>query len=372
MPRNGSGTYSLPEAAFVFDTVISETAVNSNFSDLATALTGSVAKNGETTPTANLPMGGFKHTGVATGAALTDYADVKSVQNAAYVWAGTAGGTADAITLTPSPAITAYVTGQHFFFQAGAANNTGAATLAISGLAAKAIEKNDTALAADAIIANKYYIALYDGTAFQVTQLGGAEALTSAAIGVTVQGYDAGISTTPLTEGLHTIFVPAAAMRPTVSNGCAIIADIETTAGRPDLQVLDFDASSDEHAQFQIAMPKSWDEGTVTFQVWWTSTATDTDGVSWALQGVACSDGDTADVAYGTAVVVDDANQSTAEDVYVSAVSDAVTIAGTPAAGDICFFRIFRDVSDANDTATEDARLIGVQILYTIDAGNDA
>ena len=67
--------------------------------------------------------------------------------------------------------------------------------------------------------------------------------------------------------GKDTIWVPAGAMRPTVSNGCANITDVETTAGRPDMQVLDFDASSDEHAQFSIAFPKSWNEGTSTFQV---------------------------------------------------------------------------------------------------------
>ena len=173
-------------------------------------------------------------------------------------------------------------------------------------------------------------------------------------------------------QGKHSIFVPAAAMRPTASNGCAAITDAETTAGRPDMQVLDFDASADEHAQFQIAMPKQWNEGTITFQVYWCSTATDTDGVSWALQGVAVSDSDTIDVAYGTAVVVDDANLSAAEDLCVSAESGAVTIAGSPAAGDMTFFRIFRDVSDSNDTAAEDARLIGVKIFLTTDAGNDA
>ena len=94
--------------------------------------------------------------------------------------------------------------------------------------------------------------------------------------------------------------------------------------------------------------------------------------MSWGLQGVSCSDGDTADVAYGTAVVVDDLNQSTAEDVYVTDISGDVTIDGTPAAADVTFFRVFRDVSDANDTATEDARLIGIQIFFTTDAGNDA
>tara|TARA_R110000751_G_scaffold102369_1_gene196900 strand:+ start:19 stop:771 length:753 start_codon:yes stop_codon:yes gene_type:complete len=173
------------------------------------------------------------------------------------------------------------------------------------------------------------------------------------------------------TQGLQTIWVPASAMRPTSSNGCAAITDVETTAGRPDMQVLDFDASSDEHAQFSVSFPKSWNAGTVTFQFFWTATTTDTDGVSFGLQGVSVIDGATIDVAYGTAIVVDDANQSTAEDLYISAVSTAVTIAS--AADDaITFFRVFRDVSDANDTAAEDARLVGVKLFYTTDAGNDA
>ena len=173
------------------------------------------------------------------------------------------------------------------------------------------------------------------------------------------------------TRGLHTLWVPSGAIRPTSSNGCASLTDVETTAGRPDMQVLDFDATADEHAQFQITWPKSWNEGTVTFQAYWTTTAVDTDGVAWGLQGVAVSDGDTIDVAYGTAVVVTDAGQSTAEDLYVTASSAAVTIAGTPAADDIVYFRVFRDVSDAADTMTEDARLIGVKLLYTTDASTD-
>jgi len=180
-------------------------------------------------------------------------------------------------------------------------------------------------------------------------------------------------STTPVgLTGKQTIWVPSAAMRPTVSNGCATLVDVETTSGRPDMQVLDFDASSDEHAQFQVFFPKSWDEGTVTFRAVWTSTATDTDGVTWAMQGVAVGDGDTIDVAFGTAVTVDDANQSTAEDLYLTDESSAITIAGSPAVDQLCYFRVFRDVSDANDTAAEDARLLGVRVIFSTDAGNDA
>ncbi len=174
-----------------------------------------------------------------------------------------------------------------------------------------------------------------------------------------------------VTAGLATIWVPANAMKETTSNGCAAIASVETTAGRPDMMVLDFDASADEHAQFQIAFPKSWNAGTVTFQVYWCSTAADTDGVSWGLQGVSVPDNSTIDVAYGTAVVVDDANQGAAEEQLVTGVSSALTIAG--AADDtVTYFRIFRDVSDANDTATEDARLLGCKIFFTTDAENDA
>ena len=172
--------------------------------------------------------------------------------------------------------------------------------------------------------------------------------------------------------GKETIWIPSAAITPTQSNGCASRTQVETTSGRPDMDVLDFDDGSDEHAQFSVAFPKSWNAGTVTFQVYWTTTATDTDGVTWGLQGVAVSDNDTIDVAYGTAVVVDDAALSAAEDLCVTAESGAVTIAGSPADNDIVYFRIFRDVSDSNDTATEDARLIGVKIFFTTDLANDA
>lgn len=172
--------------------------------------------------------------------------------------------------------------------------------------------------------------------------------------------------------GKHTIFIPASAMRATTSNGAAAINDVETTAGRPDITAFDFDATADEHVQFQVAMPKSWNLGTVTAQFFWESTATDTDGVTWAIQGVACADSDTIDVAYGTAVTVDDANISAAEDLYVTAESGAITIAGSPGNDELAFFRVFRDVSDANDTATEDARLIGVKLFFTTDEGEDS
>ena len=174
--------------------------------------------------------------------------------------------------------------------------------------------------------------------------------------------------------GKQHLWIPSVAMRPTVSNGCATIADRETTAGRPDIQWLLFDPTADEHAQFGFAAPKSWNESTVTFKAVWSHPGGQTgglDGVAWFLQSVACSDDDTADVAYGTAVVVTD-DQVTGEDVYFTSESAAITIDGTPAEGDQLFFRVGRDVSDAADDLDVDAGLIGIVLFLTTDAGNDA
>ena len=171
--------------------------------------------------------------------------------------------------------------------------------------------------------------------------------------------------------GTETIFVPAAAMFGTTTNGAEASA-VETTALRPELKVLDFDAGTRENAQFAIAMPKSWNLGTVTYQVFWSPSNTNTDNCIFGLEGVATTEGDTADVAFGTAVEVTDAGIGTVEDVQMTAVSGAVTIGGSPADDDYTFFQLYRDAADGSDTFTGDARVLGIKLFYTTDAANDA
>lgn len=168
MPRSGSGAYSLPEAAFVYGTLIDQDAVNSNFTDIATALTNSLAKNGETNPTANLPMATFRHTGVGAAASLTDYARADQVQNSAFIWCGTAGGTANALTATPSPAIGAYAAGQKFTLMTGAATNTSTVTLAVSGLPAKAVNVAGSACRPGTFRPSTIYDFRYNGSEFDL------------------------------------------------------------------------------------------------------------------------------------------------------------------------------------------------------------
>ena len=82
----------------------------------------------------------------------------------------TAAGTADAMTLTYSPALAAYTTNQTFAFYKNASDNTGAATLNINGLGAKAIVKRDgsTALGVADMKASALYVVTYDGTSFRL------------------------------------------------------------------------------------------------------------------------------------------------------------------------------------------------------------
>ena len=171
--------------------------------------------------------------------------------------------------------------------------------------------------------------------------------------------------------GKETMWVPASAMYGATTNG-ADAQQVETTATRPDMKVLDFDASTDEFAQFSVAFPKSWNEGTITYQVYWTPGSTNTGNCIFGLQGVACADSDTIDVAYGTAVEVTDAGIGTVEDQQITSESGAVTIAGSPAAGELTYFQLFRNADDGSDTFSADARVIGVKIFFTTDAANDA
>ena len=56
----------------------------------------------------------------------------------------------------------------------------------------------------------------------------------------------------------------------------------------------------------------------------------------------------------------------------VTSATPAITINNAADDG-VCFFNVFRDASDTtNDTYAADARLVGVQIFYTVDAKDDS
>jgi len=169
--------------------------------------------------------------------------------------------------------------------------------------------------------------------------------------------------------GLETIYVPAAGMYPETTNGASDLEQVELSNG-PELKCLDFAAAADDFAQFQVIFPKSWNEGTVTFQAFFTVTGTNTGTVAWGLAGRSFADSADLNTAFGTQVVATaKAHSGTSNDIDVAAVSGAVTIAGA-AADTLTIFQIARDVSA--DSQTGAARLLGIKLFFTTDAANDA
>jgi len=169
--------------------------------------------------------------------------------------------------------------------------------------------------------------------------------------------------------GLETIYVPAAGMYPETTNGSSGLEQVELSNG-PELKCLDFAAAADDFAQFQVIFPKSWNEGTVTFQAFFTVTGTNTGTVAWGLAGRSFADSADINTAFGTQVVATaKAHSGTSNDLDVAAVSGAVTIAGA-AADTLTIFQIARDVSA--DSQSGAARLLGIKLFFTTDAANDA
>ncbi|MDY0072483.1 MAG: hypothetical protein RBR77_07515 [Thauera sp.] len=168
MSRDGSGNYTrVPGSAYTNGTTADGAELDAEINDIATALTQSIAKDGQTVPTANLPMGGYKHTNVNTASARTEYARASQVQDGMLSYLTSVSG-ADTITASAPIGLSAYAAGQQFSFVSAGAN-TGAVTLNINAIGAKSVTKDGTtALAAGDIASGAVCVVIYDGTQFQL------------------------------------------------------------------------------------------------------------------------------------------------------------------------------------------------------------
>lgn len=109
MARDGSGTYTLPPGNPVVTlTTISTAWANSTLNDIANEITNSIDKAGRTVPTANLPMGGFRHTGA--GAATVAGMYLVHSQSAMGPIAASTLSASGATTLSSTLAVTGAAT----------------------------------------------------------------------------------------------------------------------------------------------------------------------------------------------------------------------------------------------------------------------
>lgn len=209
----------------------------------------------------------------------------------------------------------------------------------------------------------------FESTANNRIQYSGSNTVTLYAGGVAVLTANS-TSTFAPNLGQQTIWVPAVAMTARTTNGAAA-GTVETTTNKVMLKTLDFDTTTQEFAQFAIQMPKSWDESTLVCQFVWSHPSTTTNfGVVWQIEAVAFADDDAADTAFGTAVTATDTGGTT-NDIYISPETAALTVAGAPTAEEYVVFQVARVPANGSDTMAVDARLHGVKVHYTTNAGKD-
>lgn len=166
----------------------------------------------------------------------------------------------------------------------------------------------------------------------------------------------------------YEIFIPAGAWKARTTSGAASGAT-ETTTNKINLDTFDFDQTTTEYIQCVFQMPKSWDEGTVSFRPVWTASAgSAAETVIFGFQGVAISNDDALDAAFGTAQTSSDALLATG-DQHTGPYTAAITIGGSPAESDFVVFQAYRDVSD---TLSADAKFLGATLKFTVNAQDDS
>lgn len=176
MPFNGSGIFSrlyswANDAAASIK--IRADRMDNEMNGFATGLTNCVTRDGQSPATANLPMGGYKHTNVADATANNEYATLSQVISKGVIYCPTVGGTANAITLSSGLSIASYYAGLTLEFVVGT-TNTGATTIALDGMAAKTVKRRATTdLGSTDLIAGTVAVIVYDGTNFQLISMRG-------------------------------------------------------------------------------------------------------------------------------------------------------------------------------------------------------
>lgn len=181
MPYNGSGGFTrvyqwLQDQAN--NILIRADRMDADSNDIAAGLTNALCKDGQSTPTANLKMGGFRLTGLGAGVAATDSSTLSQTQKGASNYA-VATGTANAITVTMSPTNVAMTDGQRIYFQA-TANNTSATTLSVDGLTAYAvINSAGGVLVGGEITSGGMYEIIYSSTATKFTLVNSSASTTT-------------------------------------------------------------------------------------------------------------------------------------------------------------------------------------------------
>lgn len=164
--------------------------------------------------------------------------------------------------------------------------------------------------------------------------------------------------------GTTTMFIPASAFTPRATNGPGVAVE-EYATNDVNLEYLLFDGATEEYACALVQLPSTWDLGTITGAHYWDAAtgASAADTVEWELAARAYANDDAIDQAAGTGQVISDAVLAVG-DMHITSASPAITVAGSPAAGQPILLTVSRNVTGTDDM-TEDAKWFGVLLTWT-------
>jgi hypothetical protein len=179
-------------------------------------------------------------------------------------------------------------------------------------------------------------------------------------------GEERRISPDNAAKRLSWFYLTAAGCWASKTNGATAGTDVEMATNKQTLQCYDFDKDTEKYIETNFCLPNDYDGGTVRVKFIWTCTGGASNGtVIWGAKAVSYSNDDAIDQAYGTAQEVSD-DWIADYDVHVTSFTSALTIANTPAAGDLVHWCFYRKAADGSDDLGVSARLIGIVIEYGI------
>lgn len=246
--------------------------------------------------------------------------------------------------------------------------NTGDQTITLTGdvtgsgtgsfaatIADNSVDGTDIALGLDA----QGDVMYYDGTNWVRLAKGTAGQVLEMNAGATAPEWDADDGGTD-TNANWKIDVPGPALLP-LEAADSIPPLSKDTGTNLDTLTTNFDQATDEGRLLEFELASDTAAGTVTFTVWWSSTAT-TGNVIWNIRHSGGDiEGESWDSALTTIAAAADAVQATTDLLTKTSVTETIANLGW-VAGDFIQIMLYRDANAAGDTLAADARVHHVHI----------
>lgn len=174
--------------------------------------------------------------------------------------------------------------------------------------------------------------------------------------------------------GKHTIFIPAAAMFPRLLSGAVSIAQIQLgNSGTGSNHIsMDFTGSTIQYAQFYVGFPRSWDKASVTSRFIWSHVSSSVNfNVVWGIHALTVFNSGSMTGSFGTGTEITSSG-GIQDYMYMTSETPNITM-GSPDNNSMVIFEMYRSASKGTtaDNLAVNARLLGIELLYTTNAAVD-